>query len=193
MEESPEVILTKMTNSDSTVLCLVYDFFKSQFLLRNEELPLESQEFINNEIVQDNNYKKTIDVLVTQGKLYIEDYRDRITPQIQTFLPGLETPDNGQNNFNSLSRHFFHEGIDWNLILTYFVFGAELAYHANLQRLATVHDVAQWLAEYTTQHLLPWITDNGGWVSLFLFLFYLYAWFVKEFICKFYRKSMTTF
>ena len=156
-------------NLDPTVLCLVYDFFQSHFALKDISCPLKSEEYVNKDIIQNSEYKRVSNVLQTQGQLYIEEFRERMDSQIQTFLPGLHEP-NGASAFKSLSNYFFDAGVDWNHILTYFVFSAELAYHAEIQRIVSVDDIAQWLVQYISEHLLPWINDNGRWVCIF-FLF----------------------
>lgn len=155
-------------NPDSTVLCLVYEFFHSQFELRDEVCPLNSEEYLDHNLMQDDDYERISTVLRSQGQFYVQNFMDRIDAQIEAFLPGLQPP-NGPAAFNTLSNSIFNEGIDWNLILTYFVFSAELAFQANVRGLATVDNVARWLVQYTSEHLLPWITVNGGWNGIVAF------------------------
>jgi len=147
-------------NPDPTVSCLVYEFFQSQFELRNEVCSLNPEDYVNNDIMESNDYRRISNVLRTQGEIYIQNYGDRINLPVQQLL---QLPRISASSFNNLSNEIFHGGISWHLILTQFVFSAELAFQANVLQLATVNDVAQWLANYISEHLSTWITENGGW------------------------------
>lgn len=147
----------------ATTRCLVYDFFRAQFALKDAVFPLDEEEFHDPAITELLEYQRIREILVQQGQMYMEDYQDRILPNLQHFLRTLQ-PQNAQASFNSLSAQIFVDGIRWDLILTYFVFCAELAFQANLERFADVYDITIWMLQYINDHLSPWIHDNGGWV-----------------------------
>lgn len=148
---------------EQATIPLIYDFFREQFALNNTIFPLETQRF-HETVVGSKEYQRIREVLIQQGQIHMEASHVRIAETIQTFLPGLQHP-SGKDSFEMLSQQLFGEGIQWDLILTYFVFCAELSFQAEKQGLASVEDIVNWMAQYINQHLLQWIIEHGGWVS----------------------------
>lgn len=68
--------------------------------------------------------------------------------------------------FKNVSDSLFVDGIQWNFILTFLLFGAEFALQAVATKaLTAAENVARWQTSYFNQQLGDWIVDNDGWVS----------------------------
>lgn len=151
-------------DDERATIPLIYDFFRAQFALNNTLFPLLETQFHDPTVVGSTEYQRIRAVLIQQGQIHMEASHVRIAETIQTFLPGLQHP-SGKSSFEMLSQQLFGEGIRWELILTYFVFCAELSFQADKQGLASVEDIINWMSMYINQHLFQWIIDHGGWVS----------------------------
>ncbi|KAH9396988.1 hypothetical protein TYRP_003290 [Tyrophagus putrescentiae] len=141
---------------------LIYDFFRAHFAFNNTIFPIRETQIPNLELVESKEYKRIRKLLIQHGQIHMEVSRDRMAVTIQDFLPGLQHPC-GQNSFERLSEELFEEGIKWHLMLTYFVFCAELSFQAEKQGSASVEDIINWMANYINKHLFQWIIENGGW------------------------------
>lgn len=149
---------------------LIYDFFRAHFAFNNTIFPIRETQIPNLELVESKEYKRIRKLLIQHGQIHMEVSRDRMAVTIQDFLPGLQHPC-GQNSFERLSEELFEEGIKWHLMLTYFVFCAELSFQAEKQGSASVEDIINWMANYINKHLFQWIIENGGWNGLATYLF----------------------
>lgn len=69
--------------------------------------------------------------------------------------------------FKQIVEQLFVDGVNWGRIVALFAFGGAVAAQcmANEQR-ELVCQVADWVAVFTRNRLLPWIDQQGGWVSV---------------------------
>lgn len=160
-----------LSGIDPTALTLVKEFFNSQFELKgvvcrvSAPTPAPSRSSITN-------HREIATALRALGEAYMHrhDLYAQINETVQKTIDPIDRMSvqlgNVAKTFYSISNELFTEGIRWKHIVTYFVFSAEFAYHANQAGIATVNDVAQWLARYISQRLLAWIGENGGWVCI---------------------------
>ena len=186
---------TDETIYDPMLMNLVKDFFNAQFELKKAQCPFPSSSsssstssssnqtsMVNNNTTNQtsiNQYSRIRMALRALGKSFEEKY----SRQLYDIIVKLELqPQNACATFHCLSNEMFVQGIQWNHIVTYFVFSVDFAYYASQSHAATVNDVARWLTRYTFEHLLPWIEKNGGWVcnhlmNLEMFFFPIFSFF----------------
>ncbi|RWS03558.1 apoptosis regulator Bcl-2-like protein [Dinothrombium tinctorium] len=90
----------------------------------------------------------------------------------------------GYQLFKNVADELFREGINWDHILTLFVFSSELAFHnaASKGHPSMVDDIMGWLCRYLNENILQWIADQGGWET-----FILYANGIDEVDSAFFR------
>lgn len=69
--------------------------------------------------------------------------------------------------FNSVAKEIFQGGnVNWGRIVALFTFGGVVAHHfVETGQIEMVHRVAEWIPNFIAGNLLPWIMENGGWVS----------------------------
>ncbi|XP_026549559.1 bcl-2-like protein 1, partial [Notechis scutatus] len=72
-------------------------------------------------------------------------------------------------SFEQVVNELFRDGVNWGRIVAFFSFGGALCVESvDKEMRGLVGRIATWMATYLTEHLDPWIQDNGGWVSLWL-------------------------
>lgn len=142
---------------DSVSLKLVENFFESQLSLKGVKYSRQSK----NDLSSD--YHSISDAFEALGKAFIRQYETKITNMVHV----LEmSPTNIAALFDSVSNELYVEGIKWSHIITHFVFSVEFAHHASQQGMASHQEVAQRLALFLSERLLPWIEQNEGWVRI---------------------------
>lgn len=68
--------------------------------------------------------------------------------------------------FKQIVEQLFVDGINWGRIVALFAFGGAVAAQCMADNRPTlVSQVADWVAVFTRNRLLPWIEQQGGWVS----------------------------
>jgi len=104
---------------------------------------------------------KIVDALKRLGERYVLLYERQLT----TMCERLElSPSTAMSTFNSVGNELFIEGIKWNHIITFMVFGSQFAFNCiQLGFPNLVNQVSHWITSYVNQHLSQWISDNGGW------------------------------
>nr|XP_027197495.1 bcl-2-like protein 1 [Dermatophagoides pteronyssinus] len=178
---NPNQSTDEMPIYDPMLMNLVKDFFNAQFELKKAQCPFpssspstssSSSSSSSNPTATTNNTQSLVNhsqirmALRALGKSFEEKY----ARQLYEIIVKLELqPQNACATFHCLSNEMFVQGIQWNHIVTYFVFSVDFAYYASQQHVATVNDVAKWLTRYTAEHLLPWIEKNGGWDDIVKF------------------------
>lgn len=77
------------------------------------------------------------------------------------------TPGTAYQSFEQVVNELFRDGVNWGRIVAFFSFGGALCVESvDKEMQGLVERIATWMATYLTEHLDPWIQDNGGWVSL---------------------------
>lgn len=76
------------------------------------------------------------------------------------------TPSTAYQSFEQVVNELFRDGVNWGRIVAFFSFGGALCVESvDKEMQVLVERIATWMATYLTEHLEPWIQDNGGWVS----------------------------
>jgi len=101
-----------------------------------------------------------VDSLKALGRQYVHLYEG----QLSAMCDRLEvSPSSAFSTFNSVSNELFIEGIKWNHIITYLVFGSQFAFTCVQNGFPTlVNEVSHWISSYIEHNLSQWIADNGG-------------------------------
>lgn len=77
------------------------------------------------------------------------------------------TPSTAYQSFEQVVNELFRDGVNWGRIVAFFSFGGALCVESvDKEMQVLVERIATWMATYLTEHLEPWIQDNGGWVSV---------------------------
>jgi len=147
---------------ESSLQSIVNEFLCSQLALKGYNWTPE--EVVPNGVNSDSHRTKIVDALKTLGHKYVNLYEE----QLAAMCERLElSPSTAMTTFNSVSNELFIEGIKWHHIITFLVFGAEFAFNCVQNGFPNlVNEVSHWITTYVTQHLNPWIRDNGGWESV---------------------------
>jgi len=159
---------------ESSLQSIVNEFLCSQLALKgyNWTPEADTEEVVPNGVNSDSHNQsfnlsertKIVDALKTLGHKYVNLYEE----QLAAMCERLElSPSTAMTTFNSVSNELFIEGIKWHHIITFLVFGAEFAFNCVQNGFPNlVNQVSHWITTYVTQHLHPWIRDNGGWESV---------------------------
>lgn len=70
--------------------------------------------------------------------------------------------------FEEVAAEIFVDGIIWEKILLLIYLGYKLTLKV-FDDESLIMLVIKWIAIYICKHVVGWITENGGWVRLFLF------------------------
>lgn len=76
------------------------------------------------------------------------------------------TPDAAYHSFKRVMDEVFEGGVNWGRVVGLFAFGGVLCVECAEKDLShLVPRVADWMSTYLDEHIAPWITSAGGWVS----------------------------
>uniref|UniRef100_A0A8D0E1K1 Bcl-2-like protein 1 n=1 Tax=Salvator merianae TaxID=96440 RepID=A0A8D0E1K1_SALMN len=74
------------------------------------------------------------------------------------------TPGTAYQSFEQVVNELFRDGVNWGRIVAFFSFGGALCVESvDKEMHVLVSRIAVWMTTYLTDHLEPWIQDNGGW------------------------------
>ncbi|XP_054836682.1 bcl-2-like protein 1 [Eublepharis macularius] len=74
------------------------------------------------------------------------------------------TPGTAYQSFEQVVNELFRDGVNWGRIVAFFSFGGALCVESvDKEMQVLVGRITSWMATYLTDHLDPWIQDNGGW------------------------------
>ncbi|XP_042321817.1 bcl-2-like protein 1 [Sceloporus undulatus] len=74
------------------------------------------------------------------------------------------TPGTAYQSFEQVVNELFRDGVNWGRIVAFFSFGGALCVESvDKEMQVLVGRIASWMTTYLTDHLDPWIQDNGGW------------------------------
>lgn len=77
------------------------------------------------------------------------------------------TPGTAYQSFEQVVNELFRDGVNWGRIVAFFSFGGALCVESvDKEMQVLVTRIVSWMATYLTDHLDPWIQENGGWVSI---------------------------
>lgn len=75
------------------------------------------------------------------------------------------TPGTAYQSFEQVVNELFRDGVNWGRIVAFFSFGGALCVESvDKEMRVLVGRVVSWMTTYLTDHLDPWIQENGGWV-----------------------------
>jgi len=150
---------------DSSLQSIVNEFLCSQLALKGYDWTPVAENGVNNdsnnETINTSQRTKIVEALKALGRQYVHLYES----QLRTMCERLDvTPTTALDTFRSVSNELFIEGIKWNHIFTFLVFGSEFAHNCVQKGFPNlVNEVSHWITDYVNQHLSQWIGDNGGW------------------------------
>ncbi|XP_030045207.1 bcl-2-like protein 1 isoform X2 [Microcaecilia unicolor] len=76
------------------------------------------------------------------------------------------TPDTAYQSFQQVVSELFRDGVNWGRIIAFFSFGGALSVESVDKEMAgLVQNITTWMTLYFSQHLEPWIHENGGWTA----------------------------
>ncbi|XP_010120109.1 PREDICTED: uncharacterized protein LOC104480792, partial [Chlamydotis macqueenii] len=71
---------------------------------------------------------------------------------------------NGSPSWHPPASHLFRDGVNWGRIVAFFSFGGALCVESvDKEMRVLVGRIVSWMTTYLTDHLDPWIQENGGW------------------------------
>ncbi|XP_029864658.1 bcl-2-like protein 1 isoform X1 [Aquila chrysaetos chrysaetos] len=74
------------------------------------------------------------------------------------------TPGTAYQSFEQVVNELFRDGVNWGRIVAFFSFGGALCVESvDKEMRVLVGRVVSWMTTYLTDHLDPWIQENGGW------------------------------
>uniref|UniRef100_A0A669P0Q7 Bcl-2-like protein 1 n=16 Tax=Phasianidae TaxID=9005 RepID=A0A669P0Q7_PHACC len=75
------------------------------------------------------------------------------------------TPGTAYQSFEQVVNELFHDGVNWGRIVAFFSFGGALCVESvDKEMRVLVGRIVSWMTTYLTDHLDPWIQENGGWL-----------------------------
>ena len=81
--------------------------------------------------------------------------------------------DTAFDTFLQVGAQIFNDGkVNWGRIVTLFYFGYKLALQV-INQIPLIKMIIGWVCEFIKDRLAKWIFEQGGWVSLVLFLVFL--------------------
>ena len=154
--------------NECSLQSIIDDFMRFQLALKGYEwTPIERNGVTNdshlNQSFNSSQRTKIVDALKALGRQYVNLYEAQLTAMCERLEISAST---AFSTFNSVSNELFSEGIKWNHIITYLVFGSHFAFNCVQNGFPDlVNEVSHWITTYIDQHLSQWIADNGGLVS----------------------------
>lgn len=108
-------------------------------------------------------------------RLLATDFERRYNTELAGMVAQLSiNMDTIYPTFKQIVEQLFVDGINWGRIVALFAFGGAVAAQCMADdRTCLVAQVADWVAVFTRNRLLPWIEQQGGWVSFAFFLSFL--------------------
>ncbi|KAJ7412882.1 Bcl-2-like protein 1 [Pitangus sulphuratus] len=77
------------------------------------------------------------------------------------------TPGTAYQSFEQVVNELFRDGVNWGRIVAFFSFGGALCVESvDKEMRVLVKRIVSWMTTYLTDHLDPWIQENGGWTAL---------------------------
>lgn len=74
------------------------------------------------------------------------------------------TPGTAYQSFEQVVNELFRDGVNWGRIVAFFSFGGALCVESvDKEMRVLVGRIVAWMTTYLTDHLDPWIQENGGW------------------------------
>ncbi|NXM36455.1 B2CL1 protein, partial [Oxyruncus cristatus] len=74
------------------------------------------------------------------------------------------TPGTAYQSFEQVVNELFRDGVNWGRIVAFFSFGGALCVESvDKEMRVLVKRIVSWMTTYLTDHLDPWIQENGGW------------------------------
>ncbi|XP_006259136.1 bcl-2-like protein 1 [Alligator mississippiensis] len=74
------------------------------------------------------------------------------------------TPGTAYQSFEQVVNELFRDGVNWGRIVAFFSFGGALCVESvDKEMQVLVGRIVSWMTTYLTDHLDPWIQENGGW------------------------------
>ncbi|XP_056363836.1 bcl-2-like protein 1 [Oenanthe melanoleuca] len=74
------------------------------------------------------------------------------------------TPSTAYQSFEQVVNELFRDGVNWGRIVAFFSFGGALCVESVVKEMRVlVKRIVSWMTTYLTDHLDPWIQENGGW------------------------------
>lgn len=75
--------------------------------------------------------------------------------------------DNARPTFFSVAKEIISDGINWGRIISLFAFAGVLCQHFMVHKQPQmVIEIASILCNFLNEHVLSWVNENGGWVSM---------------------------
>ena len=153
--------------NECSLQSIIDEFLRYQLALKGYQwTPISRNDVSNesNETLNSSQRTKIMDALKALGRQYVSLYSVQLTEMCDR----LEvSPSTAFSTFNSVSNELFIEGIKWNHIITYLVFGSHFAFNCVQNGSPDlVNEVSHWITSYFDQHLNQWIADNGGLVCV---------------------------
>ncbi|XP_038014562.1 bcl-2-like protein 1 isoform X1 [Motacilla alba alba] len=75
------------------------------------------------------------------------------------------TPSTAYQSFEQVVNELFRDGVNWGRIVAFFSFGGALCVESVVKEMRVlVKRIVSWMTTYLTDHLDPWIQENGGWL-----------------------------
>ena len=80
------------------------------------------------------------------------------------------TPQTAFDTFASVATQIFSDGVyNWGRIVTLLYFGFKLA-SSVISQVPLIKLVVDWVVRFVKERLVNWIAQQGGWVSVCLFV-----------------------
>lgn len=97
-----------------------------------------------------------------------EAFEERYTEVYQGMTNQLHlAPNTAHGSFTTIVNELFRDGIGWGRIVALVAFGGALAVQCIQKEMpGLVNEVVDWVSEYIDSHLMSWIQEQGGWVSM---------------------------
>ena len=155
--------------TDGSVESIITEYMSSHLALKGYEWTpivrngltsdLQSYDYYS---VNSSQRTKIVEALKALGRQYVLLYEE----QLSQMCDRLEISGNtAMNTLSTVSNELFIEGIKWNHIITFLVFGSEFAFNCVQNGFPNlVNEVLYWMTDYVDQHLSQWIERNGRWV-----------------------------
>ena len=102
--------------------------------------------------------------------LELEDTNEQFFEHLSRTL--TVTNQNVRATFIAVCKEIIVTGINWGRVVSIFVFAGVLCHHFILHKQPqVVVEVTAVLCEFIDEHIMPWINQNGGWVSGYFYVY----------------------
>ena len=86
-----------------------------------------------------------------------------------------------EENFESMAQKIFKDSIDWRKIISLLYMSYKVTLKA-IEEGGSIDSIISWLNRYFRQHIVEWISSNGGWVRNIFLLLYPYYFYYYHFV-----------